>query len=1248
MRSLLAGFIGLAIGWSVVGSIVGQAGVTVSGLVLGPDGHPEPDLPVQLCEGLETVCRWTNTDAAGRFEFDSPVGSVLLAVFDPLSARRLFYLEGGDGNLSWDDDNLTRIEVGKADASHVEITLPSATELSGLVRRASGDPLAGTHVALCSVRDQSCETQSADDAGAFRFVVPRDDYWLLIDPPGGLGTGVYQADAPGGFSEDLGNPGTLVLRGTPITGLEIITPARFDRNPHLVSGRFLLTDGRSVAGGQLWLCGRECRFVALQPNGAFSAFAAPGPTYIEFRLGGQTVGRYHHGSPGNYSADLDLYTTFNVPGEDATGIEIRRPLKVLVTGQLTQPNQLPIPGATIRVCPWQEAVHPCPSAMTGTDGRFSFEQRSGDHYLQLELVDGRIGWFSAEAEGNFTERRADRQRLELDPSTGVLHLFVTLTPIERELSGRAVRWDGLPDVGLGVTACHSEGRGGCPWVTLTDDEGRFAFGALPSDRYLLLFSGSHREGYLAAGAIGNYTEDRQRATRVDLTRQSVTDLGISRFRVEDDRPHVIRGSLRFADGKPAHDWWVRACQSDCAVGPRLSDGRFAIQVAAGTYRLEVWRDGQGDMGRYVEGSPGNFGDLGKRFSFITVPSDAAREIEIRLPARTWLTIDLQGVPGAYLTTEQILVCRVGLRHVCEQPLAQGGGFERLVLPDDYYITIRFANGASGYYRAGAPGHFTWTRAEQTAFAVADDGPSRLTMTVPARENLQIDVLYANGDPVREPNMWISVCPIEAEHECVGRQFPFEQNGGNGLFVLQRPLGAHYIQIRNSGYALGSGLVSWYVSESEPGGLSRTRTGATTFAVDHVHPETRVVALPDMPRTIPVEIELRPGVNLIGAPAGSVPVSALFAQAEQLVGIILLSRQGVPQQLVSRFDSTAESAEARFKSGRIAWMYVSGQEPITLRWDAFAAASAHWTHRVDLSPAWVVWQSREAGTLDDVARGLTHLSQGAWLLTVEGGMVVSRRSGTVRQGDVIWVESPIPFQPQIRNDVPTQFIYFGSSDPAFRRETERKFQEVIEFFWTEFGLYADWLDVEIHAETDAPEYLLALCGWAHLSVQIACTDGKTMAREYARTLQYRIGGEHASPGWLVEGALEYAAGLYLQHASGADDDPIAEHRSLSARAKARASSTTLLRLEPAAGWWWPSEVSMSTTLSALAVDWLVKHAGGYDAVWTYFRYGFANLIDDSRMIHDWNAAFEAAFGLTLKEFYERFAEYRANGFESDSR
>ncbi|MDE2640572.1 MAG: hypothetical protein OXI03_08330, partial [Chloroflexota bacterium] len=60
------------------------------------------------------------------------------------------------------------------------------------------------------------------------------------------------------------------------------------------------------------------------------------------------------------------------------------------------------------------------------------------------------------------------------------------------------------------------------------------------------------------------------------------------------------------------------------------------------------------------------------------------------------------------------------------------------------------------------------------------------------------------------------------------------------------------------------------------------------------------------------------------------------------------------------------------------------------------------------------------------------------------------------------------------------------------------------------------------------------------------------------------------------------------------------------------------------------------LSFLAVEWLAQRAGE-PALFQYYR-----LLPSS---DSWQDAFQGAFGITIDEFYDEFAKYRAAGFDS---
>ena len=119
-------------------------------------------------------------------------------------------------------------------------------------------------------------------------------------------------------------------------------------------------------------------------------------------------------------------------------------------------------------------------------------------------------------------------------------------------------------------------------------------------------------------------------------------------------------------------------------------------------------------------------------------------------------------------------------------------------------------------------------------------------------------------------------------------------------------------------------------------------------------------------------------------------------------------------------------------------------------------------------------------------------------------------------------------------------------------------------------------------------------------------------------------------WLDVGLRRYAEHAFLDSLGLANLDRI-RRRSVNFATRAE---KTLYDLEPYRAPGGPRDEPVEA-LTFLAADWLAQRAGE-PAIFEYYRLRQAT--------DDWQEAFEAAFGITIDDFYTAFAEYRAAGFE----
>ena len=129
-----------------------------------------------------------------------------------------------------------------------------------------------------------------------------------------------------------------------------------------------------------------------------------------------------------------------------------------------------------------------------------------------------------------------------------------------------------------------------------------------------------------------------------------------------------------------------------------------------------------------------------------------------------------------------------------------------------------------------------------------------------------------------------------------------------------------------------------------------------------------------------------------------------------------------------------------------------------------------------------------------------------------------------------------------------------------------------------------------------------------------------------------------PSWLHLGIYEYAAARYAETIERGSFGAVFRHFV----ASTQRNPATLKQIETHQGWHAAGNDG-SWALAFVAIERLARQAGEL-ALIEYFRLLPRGEPDDGPDYEEgagsWQAAFEQAFGLTIDEFYEQFAEYRA--------
>ena len=234
------------------------------------------------------------------------------------------------------------------------------------------------------------------------------------------------------------------------------------------------------------------------------------------------------------------------------------------------------------------------------------------------------------------------------------------------------------------------------------------------------------------------------------------------------------------------------------------------------------------------------------------------------------------------------------------------------------------------------------------------------------------------------------------------------------------------------------------------------------------------------------------------------------------------------------------------------------------------------------------------------------------------------------------------------------VFFGDLPAATRAQYEAQATNTYTFFMENLGvrpfthfsyIAADEESGRLARETRVNQGVLGggagLCSFARSGLlifhEVTCEQQLTNRRYfsgYFALLQMRV---DAGPRWLALGVDQYVTNRYAASAGRISYDSELGLRTFLAQRNPAALSQLL---DPDS--WLAAGNTESWALAFVAVDRLIEQADE-GALAEYYRLlprRDPNRLDDEPDAGSWQAAFEQAFGLTIDEFYEQFAEYRA--------
>ncbi len=370
----------------------------------------------------------------------------------------------------------------------------------------------------------------------------------------------------------------------------------------------------------------------------------------------------------------------------------------------------------------------------------------------------------------------------------------------------------------------------------------------------------------------------------------------------------------------------------------------------------------------------------------------------------------------------------------------------------------------------------------------------------------------------------------------------------------------------------------------------------------------------------ITTELQPGWNMSGWLGAETPVAHLFD------AIPALTRASMWDATEDRYRRASRGHYNEFQTltrGLAVWLHLAGDAPAV--WERPATPDSA-VVRLREGRNLVAWAGSDSPVADTLARlGDSLVRAARWdadrqefELYDAAPTHFTTTLGALERGDALWIE--------LSSDA--NFWVAGTEQPTFRfsddiavedqQRARRLVERVRAVFAEQFGMHT--ADFTASFSTDPGCYV----GNSFFQVPLGSAD-YCVSHDYFRMLQFELAGGHSpGPGWMVQGAASYARGVYDETAKEGADRVQGYDR---ARRFALIGSVHVPSLED------PQDERdrASDHLGFLATEWLVGFAGPA-ALHDYYA-----LVASSE---DWESAFEAAFGLSIDDFYATFEAHRA--------
>ena len=374
--------------------------------------------------------------------------------------------------------------------------------------------------------------------------------------------------------------------------------------------------------------------------------------------------------------------------------------------------------------------------------------------------------------------------------------------------------------------------------------------------------------------------------------------------------------------------------------------------------------------------------------------------------------------------------------------------------------------------------------------------------------------------------------------------------------------------------------------------------------------------------------LQPGLNPAGWTEPEADVSAIFEALPRLERVYGWDPDAQWFRWAARDASGLHGDLERLTPGMGLWLDIGGVGPAVWTRPLIAPSGL-----ARLRPGWnfVVWVGPDGAPVADALSELERdgiLVGSASARRYEGhgapapdGDAVPR---TLAKGSPFWLRVSDAKQWWQLADAP-RVEFVGEFAPSRQRELRALADEVVAWFIDRFGLAVPGLTVRFGDE----EADMVCGGYAHKVIYLKPACVSAIVHEYSHALQEHLATTaHKSPAWLVEGvANRWSAQWHDARGDWTYDN----HRRATVIPQAQQTAVSLRSVESGAGLLIEEGLGHATySLAHLAADHLAELAGD-DALFAYW--------EQRPQWPDWGSAFEDAFGISSKLFYDAFEESR---------